>query len=362
VSPFQLHLSQWVPIKNYSLTEDIGIQTPKNLGKFPIQPEEYYPGVDEEIQLSPEDEADLIQRIGVKSGIHLQALSRDLNRLTQLVEGSLLRPYRRESILCLVDILDELDKMDEQIKQVLINLTCDLKERGNLLRGMLKEEEEDQAREAEALSKSRVAHEVTERILKPKKTGEKPPEPKEAQLASPKPTQPKTTEPVMVQPLVLKLEQPREVTQPTEVAQPSQGTVMPDQTKWKSMKFHPFFDVQDNPDAILMTSYIPGMKKDDLHLDVGTDNFKIEGFRCPSPGEEKELQNEAEEIRKSKQEQLPKGNLSDLILMTGAGKFGSFEENYKLPSNVDRNQIKATYENDFLQIQCPKQSRTEAAF
>jgi len=166
----RLEQTEWVPSRTVILRDEVGLGlSTEAIGKFPIEPEQFFPEVKEEIHLGVEDESELVHRVGVKCGIHLQALTRDLNRLSALVEGPIMRPYRRESIFLLIDLLDDVDRMDADIKKLLSNLLRDQREREIILKQMLCEEEEDETREVEALRRRALDRVIRERIIMPKK-------------------------------------------------------------------------------------------------------------------------------------------------------------------------------------------------
>jgi len=351
--------------------------------RFPTEPEEYFPQWKQEHTYSPEDEWELVHRVGVKSGIHLQALSRDLNRLASLVEGPTLSHNKRDNLYALVDVLDELDRMDFNIKRLLSNLHLGLRDRSTRLRDLIKQEEEDEVREEEALRK-RKSGIILQPPVPTQVSTQVPPMPTQVPTQVPvEPTPPVMTKPVEEQPplyeekeihktirhygkpedVLHKKKGQMESTVVTPPSTPVSGTMTEKTPLGSSMnvpigdklffgkstgpttplerqaplettrgeKFHPFFDIQENPDNLTLISFIPGMRKEDIRLDFGPDSFTIEGNALPTGDQE-------------------------------PGKYGSFLETYKLPTTINPNDVRASYQSGQLQILCPKPMMKESAF
>jgi HSP20 family molecular chaperone IbpA len=390
-----LEQKEWVPLWDRKLVQAPALDMPEVTRRFPTEPEDYFPGWRQEYTYSPEDEWELVHRVGVKSGIHLQALTRDLNRLASLVEGPSLSPNKRDNLYALVDVLDEMDRMDFNIKKLLSNLHKDLRDRSAKLKDLILQEEDDGVREEEALRKRKSG--ILQQPVVP------PQVPLEVPMPSQVPTEPVTPP---VTPSVTKTEQPplweekeihktirhfgrpeehlKEKKKPIlekpsvekpilEKSEPLESRVEPvgvtsaetpvttrpvtgTQTipisdkpffgkttgpttplerqgtmETRGEKFHPFFDIQENPDNLTLISFIPGMRKEDIKLDFGLDSFTIEGNAIASAEQE-------------------------------TGKYGSFLETYKLPTAVNPNEVRASYHGGQLQIICPKETVKQSAF
>jgi HSP20 family molecular chaperone IbpA len=361
------------------------LEMPEVINRFPTEPEEYFPQWKQEFNYSPEDEWELIHRVGVKSGIHLQALTRDLNRLSSLVEGPTLSPNKRDNLYALMDVLDELDRMDFNIKRLLSTLHKDLQDRSTKLKDLILQEEDDGVREEEALRKrkSGVFPSQVQVPQKPFQVPTEPVTPPVTPVTSPvKPSEPtlleekeihKTirhfgrpedlihkekkkpletkVEPVLetkveplpvtsteTTPLVQKPKEPLGTTVPIsdkpffgKATGPTTPLERTGVTETRGEKFHPFFDIQENQDNLTLISFIPGMRKEDIKLDFGPDSFTIEGNALPSGEQE-------------------------------TGKYGSFLETYKLPAPVNPNDVRASYHGGQLQIICPKETVKQSAF
>jgi hypothetical protein len=313
-----LEQKEWVPLWDRKIVQAPMLDMPEVTNRFPTEPEEYFPQWKQEFNYSPEDEWELIHRVGVKSGIHLQALTRDLNRLSSLVDGPTLSPNKRDNLYALMDVLDELDRMDFNIKRLLSTLHKDLRDRSSKLKDLILQEEDDGVREEEALRKRKSGIVPTPMQVPPTplQVPTEPVTPPVTPVTSPM----KTSEPTLVeekeihktvrhfarpedlvhkakkQPLETKepvLESPtvtptettplvqREPLGTTGLGTTGLGTTVPisdkpffgkatgpttplertGTTETRGEKFHPFFDIQENQDNLTLISFIPGMRK-----------------------------------------------------------------------------------------------------
>lgn len=109
---------------------------------------------------------------------------------------------------------------------------------------------------------------------------------------------------------------------------------------WKKSK-EPFgdlnvnVDIIENPKEFQLTAECPGLKKEELKVDVEENMLKISG--------EKRKKNEKEDEH------------SHLIERS----YGRFERSMQMPKNADLNCIKAKYENGVLNILIPKSKNVE---
>ncbi len=62
---------------------------------------------------------------------------------------------------------------------------------------------------------------------------------------------------------------------------------------WKRMKLKPKMDVSDTRDGYVVTSFIPGMKKEDIDIALSANKrtLTISGVRLPSPEELAQVMN-----------------------------------------------------------------------
>jgi len=121
------------------------------------------------------------------------------------------------------------------------------------------------------------------------------------------------------------------------------------------MKLKPKMEVDERSDGYLISSYIPGLNKEEIKLQFEPTNrtFTVEGIRIPNEKEEAAMRTH---IRRNF---IQTGNYSPededlLFLKASSGRFGKFSESFKLPENVDTDSISARYENGNLLITIPK--------
>ncbi|MEO0138971.1 MAG: Hsp20/alpha crystallin family protein [candidate division WOR-3 bacterium] len=98
----------------------------------------------------------------------------------------------------------------------------------------------------------------------------------------------------------------------------------------------PAIEVKELPDKYILKVDVPGVKKEDLKLEVSDNVLTISGERK----EEKE-EREAQYYRRE-------------IL------YGSFQRSIQLPSNVEPDKISAKLENGVLTIEIPKTEKAKA--
>jgi len=95
-------------------------------------------------------------------------------------------------------------------------------------------------------------------------------------------------------------------------------------------KWAPAVDVTANDDEYIVRADIPGVKKEDLKVDITNNTLTIKGER-----------KKEEKVEEDK-----------YVLVERS--YGSFSRSFKLPSNVDVAKIKANYDNGVLDLILPK--------
>jgi HSP20 family protein len=92
--------------------------------------------------------------------------------------------------------------------------------------------------------------------------------------------------------------------------------------------YNPDMDIFETEMGFVIEAEVPGISKEDLKLNIEDDILTLEG--------EKKSENKDEEyLRKESKE-------------------GGFSESFSLPENVDKDKIKAKFENGVLRITIPK--------
>lgn len=100
-------------------------------------------------------------------------------------------------------------------------------------------------------------------------------------------------------------------------------------------QFTPQVDVVESKANYEIQLAIPGMEKNDFHVDVNDDTLTISG--------ERKFENESKEKNYHSLETY----------------FGSFKRAFYIPKDVDQNKIDATYKNGILNVILPKDAKAE---
>lgn len=124
------------------------------------------------------------------------------------------------------------------------------------------------------------------------------------------------------------------------------------QEAWPRMRLHPEFRVVEQPKEYLVSSFIPGMQKEDLRLELSHDGstFTVEGLRLPSEQEEEIMRRR---VRLNNPNITPAEEAA-LILRAGSGRYGRFQQTYRVPADGDAGDIEASYDSGHLVVSVPK--------
>lgn len=98
----------------------------------------------------------------------------------------------------------------------------------------------------------------------------------------------------------------------------------------------PHLDVEETEDEIRVTAEIPGLKKDDINVDINNQYLRIYG-------------------QKKGQHEEKRGHF-----YYSERRFGGFSRTIPLPCEVDENKIKAKYKDGVLQLRLPKSENAKS--
>jgi len=98
----------------------------------------------------------------------------------------------------------------------------------------------------------------------------------------------------------------------------------------REFDWYPSVDVSENEDEIKVEADLPGMKKEDIDVNIDGNLLTIKGER------KKEEETEGEGYYRSER------------------SYGTFQRTFTLPSNVDTEQVKAKFKNGVLSLSLPK--------
>jgi len=110
---------------------------------------------------------------------------------------------------------------------------------------------------------------------------------------------------------------------------------VPEREDMETGNWTPTVDVVENNDNYLVKADIPGVKKDDLKLDVKDGTLTIKG-------------------EKKQEEKVEKNNYIRI-----ERSYGSFVRNFTLPTNVDASKINAKFTDGVLEITIPKKEEAK---
>jgi len=128
--------------------------------------------------------------------------------------------------------------------------------------------------------------------------------------------------------------------------------------QWRAMKLKPRMQVAEYPDCFVISSYVPQMKKEDITINCGADTITISGVREPTLKEESAMRNQLKERYKALTgKEFDYVCLDEdedaFLLQMGSGRFGRFQETYKVPPYVDLDNIKSLYKGGRLVVILP---------
>ncbi|MDH5399465.1 MAG: Hsp20/alpha crystallin family protein [Cyclobacteriaceae bacterium] len=103
----------------------------------------------------------------------------------------------------------------------------------------------------------------------------------------------------------------------------------------KLSKFAPNVDIAETEKAYEIHVAVPGMKKEDFHIDLQEKTLTVSGER------------------KWKEEETAKN------FHRVETQYGSFSRSFNVPDNVNAEKISAAYNNGILEIELPKDAKKE---
>lgn len=99
---------------------------------------------------------------------------------------------------------------------------------------------------------------------------------------------------------------------------------------WKPAAFTPRFDVKENPEGIVLTADLPGVKEDDLKVTLTGNRLSVSGKRESEEKKEGEHQYSMER------------------------SYGSFTRSFTLPEGIESSKVHAEMKDGVLTLMLPK--------
>ena len=122
------------------------------------------------------------------------------------------------------------------------------------------------------------------------------------------------------------------------------------------LRLRPSFDVEERQDAFVITAATPGLSKDDLTVDVldgddGAAYLVIAG--------QTSLASKAPDAAPMLESNQSSDKETTSPSMKLKASYGKFERKIKLPLTVDRNTVKASYDQGLLNVIIPKNPKQQ---
>jgi len=140
----------------------------------------------------------------------------------------------------------------------------------------------------------------------------------------------------------------------------------PDKTVWQKVRLPLRFHSREEEDHYNIAATVPGLDVEELRLEVAEDGraLFVTGLRLPTPEQAAQMRQRINArlealARRSPQrfatlgEQLPQA-CTDAYVELGQGEFGRFAETFRIPKDVLREGIKASYVDGVLRIVLPR--------
>lgn len=100
--------------------------------------------------------------------------------------------------------------------------------------------------------------------------------------------------------------------------------------RYRRDSFIPSVDISEDEEQFMISASLPGMKKDDISIDLENGRLSISG--------ERKMENEEKSKNYHRVE----------------SQYGSFSRSFYLPDTIDEDSVEATYENGMLNISIQK--------
>lgn len=102
-------------------------------------------------------------------------------------------------------------------------------------------------------------------------------------------------------------------------------------SRWEAAEFQPECDVEETENEFKMSFDIPGMKKDEIKIEIADNHITVRGDRQEENKEESKNRKVYER------------------------RYGKFERTFTLPGTIDSNKVEATYDKGVLNLTVPKE-------
>ena len=104
--------------------------------------------------------------------------------------------------------------------------------------------------------------------------------------------------------------------------------------EWEGGSWQPAVDMVETDDAYIVAAELPGMKKEDIKINVQDKALRLSGERKPFSEEQSKVRSES--------------------------WYGPFNRTINIPGEINRDNVTAKYENGILQVTLPKKEESKA--
>jgi HSP20 family protein len=99
---------------------------------------------------------------------------------------------------------------------------------------------------------------------------------------------------------------------------------------WLTGAWAPPVDIHETDEALILKAELPGFSKDDVHVDLHNNRLTLRG--------ERKHETEVKEEQYHPRERA----------------YGSFQRTFQLPTTIDQDKVKASFQNGILELRLPK--------
>eukprot|EP00928_Gymnodinium_smaydae_P005494 TRINITY_DN1186_c2_g1_i1.p1 TRINITY_DN1186_c2_g1~~TRINITY_DN1186_c2_g1_i1.p1 ORF type:complete len:411 (-),score=75.82 TRINITY_DN1186_c2_g1_i1:275-1444(-) len=256
-----------------------------------------------------------------------------LDKLSELLPAS--RSKRKKAIGTLECLLDDVDKAKVQLAGHQKDLTQQLESTRKQLDESTERQAEEPKRELDELNKRQlpVAHETRG------SSGMRTRQPQTARVAS------------------------REIPLLPETSR--EALPLPDPCMWKRVSLPLRFESREDQSAYEVSARIAGGRAENISLELADDRttLTVRGTSVPNPEQAQKLQrvllSELRRLDASPEALAGTGQVASAYASMGRGKYGCFEESFRVPQDVITSEIRAAYNDGVLRITLPRYVRRQ---
>lgn len=110
--------------------------------------------------------------------------------------------------------------------------------------------------------------------------------------------------------------------------------LMGNESEWARGSWQPAVDMVETDDAFIVAAELPGMKKEDIKINVQDTTLRLSGARKPFSEEQSKVRSEL--------------------------WYGPFSRSISIPGEINRDKITAKYQDGILQVTLPRKTESRA--